>query len=111
LSVILGERQISVARELTKLHEQVIRTTARNATTAGVSPRGEFTIVIGPAERLRTDTSELDNAALTAYFYQLTNQTALSRRQAAAMTGKKFGLSPNEVYDRLERLKGAGPSS
>jgi hypothetical protein len=41
----------------------------------------------------------------------LTNSDALSRRKAIAAAAKKFGLSTNEVYDRLERLKDAGPSS
>jgi hypothetical protein len=35
----------------------------------------------------------------------LTNSGGLSRRQAITATAREFGLSPNDVYDRLERQK------
>ena len=46
----LPERQLTVARELTKLHEQVLRGTAADVLDAlGDPPRGEFTLVISGA--------------------------------------------------------------
>ena len=45
---ILVDRPITIARELTKLHEEVVRTTARLATELQIAERGEFTIVLGP---------------------------------------------------------------
>ena len=47
---------------------------------------------------------------LSSYFYQMTNDLALSRREALVATADKFGLSPNDVYARLERLKASRPS-
>jgi 16S rRNA (cytidine1402-2'-O)-methyltransferase len=44
---VLPERHVTVARELTKLHEQVLRGTASEVLAAlGDPPRGEFTLVI-----------------------------------------------------------------
>jgi hypothetical protein len=43
------------------------------------------------------------------FFYQMTDERK-SRRQAIAATAAKFGLSTNDVYARLERLKPARPS-
>jgi len=47
---VLPERQLTVARELTKLHEQVLRGLAAEVLAAlGDPPRGEFTLVIAGA--------------------------------------------------------------
>jgi 16S rRNA (cytidine1402-2'-O)-methyltransferase len=105
---ILGNRPITVARELTKLHEELVRSTARDASKASIVPKGEFTIVLAPVSSPDHTPQEIDPRDLRSYFYQMTNVMP-SRREAAVATGKKFGLSPNEVYSRLEHLK-AGPS-
>jgi 16S rRNA (cytidine1402-2'-O)-methyltransferase len=49
LQAILGDRQIAVARELTKLHEEIWRGTISAAQEYYTSnePRGEFTLVVG----------------------------------------------------------------
>ncbi|HET7034937.1 MAG TPA: 16S rRNA (cytidine(1402)-2'-O)-methyltransferase [Thermomicrobiaceae bacterium] len=52
LEETLGDRPLALARELTKLHEEVDRTTlsAARARFATEAPRGEFVLVVGPAE-------------------------------------------------------------
>ena len=102
---ILGDRPITIARELTKLHEEVLHTTARDAPELNISPRGEFTIVLKPHATPEISPETIDDSAVSAYFYHLTNNFVLSRREAVTRTAHKFGLSPNDVYDRLERLK------
>ena len=105
MAELLGERPITVARELTKLHEEVLHTTARAAPTLNIVPRGEFTIILKAYDSRKTEPENIDDEALRSYFYQLTNYSGLSRRAAVARTADKFGLSTNDVYDRLERLK------
>jgi 16S rRNA (cytidine1402-2'-O)-methyltransferase len=47
IAEVMPERHITVARELTKLHEQLLRGTASEVLEAlGDPPRGEFTLVI-----------------------------------------------------------------
>jgi 16S rRNA (cytidine1402-2'-O)-methyltransferase len=106
----LAERPITVGRELTKLHEEVIRTTARRAPGLGINPKGEFTIILAPYSPEEREPDVIDDQRLSAYFYQMTESGALSRRQALASTAHKFGLSTNEVYSRLERLKTSRPT-
>ena len=48
LSMLLVDRPIIVTRELTKIHEQVIRTTTRQAAELKFIEKGEFTLVLGP---------------------------------------------------------------
>ena len=105
---VFGDRPIIVARELTKLHEQIVRTTAREAAGAAIPEKGEFTIVLGPVAPSQS-TENVDDGELSSFFYQMTDERK-SRRQAIAATAAKFGLSTNDVYARLERLKPARPS-
>jgi 16S rRNA (cytidine1402-2'-O)-methyltransferase len=102
---ILGDRPIILARELTKLHEEILHTTARDASALKVNERGEFTIVLAPHVKSELQAEQVADSTLSSYFYQLTNSGGLSRRQAVAATAREFGLSPNDVYDRLERQK------
>ena len=105
MSELLGDRPIIIARELTKLHEEIVHTTARHAPALKINARGEFTIVLAPLMEPGPKSQQVDDAQLGSYFYQLTNSGGLSRRQAVTATAREFGLSPNDVYDRLERLK------
>jgi 16S rRNA (cytidine1402-2'-O)-methyltransferase len=105
-----GKRPITVARELTKLHEQVIHTTTERMEPESIPERGEFTIVIGPLEAKPAKAETIDENEVANYFYQLTNKSRLGRRPALTETAHKFGLSTKLVYALLERLKGSGAS-
>jgi 16S rRNA (cytidine1402-2'-O)-methyltransferase len=106
---IYVKRPITIARELTKLHEQVMHTSTESLEPDTVPEKGEFTIVLGPD----SNASELCEVAgsedVAAYFYQMTN-SGLARRPALTQTARKFGLSTKSVYSILEELKGTGPS-
>jgi len=110
MAEILGDRPMMVARELTKLHEELVRTTARQATDCRIPEKGEFTIVLAPYSKPAATAGTVDDAELSAYFDRMTDSSSLSRRDAVVATADKFGLSPNVVYARLERLKTSRPS-
>jgi 16S rRNA (cytidine1402-2'-O)-methyltransferase len=109
LQEILGDRPITIARELTKLHEEITHTKASALSVTRPNERGEFTIVLGPYSGAQLVQEPISDAELTSYFYHMTNSGGISRREAVAATALKFGLSTNAVYARLERSKGAGP--
>jgi 16S rRNA C1402 (ribose-2'-O) methylase RsmI len=98
-----------IARELTKLHEQVLRTTTEAACDLAVPEKGEFTIVLGPKLSVSKPLGAPNPIAVRDYFGHLTESNELSRRQALSATAREFGLSTNEVYALLERLKTASP--
>ncbi len=108
LPLVMGNRPISICRELTKLHEETIRTTTVEAVNLNVTARGEFTIVLGPRTSDIESPQVIDEKAIASYFYQLTKHEGLLRRQALRQTAQNFGLSTKFVYQALERLK-SGP--
>ena len=99
MAEIFGEdRPISLCRELTKLHEEVVRTTLGQAVTRYTQspPKGEFVLVVAgaPAEKQALP-SETDAAARVS---QLIAQ-GVSRKDAVKQTAKELGLPKNVVYD------------
>ena len=104
LAVELGPRPAAVARELTKLHEEVRRGALDKLAaeyTASRAPRGEIVIVVGPMEaRPAVSEAALDREIAE----QLTN---LSVKDAAAAIAAKHGLPRRQVYARALALAGA----
>jgi 16S rRNA (cytidine1402-2'-O)-methyltransferase len=109
MAELLGNRPIVLARELTKLHEEITHTTAQGLIGTRITQRGEFTVVLGPYSKPKDRIMSVDDVELNLYFCQLTDSTHISRRDAVAATAVHFGLSPNDVYERLERIKRSGP--
>ena len=91
------ERPISLCRELTKLHEEVIRTTLGEAVRRYQEnpPKGEFVLILAGAPEAPTEVpTEADAAArVRALLAQ-----GLSRKDAVKQTAAELGLPKNTVY-------------
>lgn len=92
----LGERPVALARELTKLHEEVWRGTLTEAVVhlAATEPRGEFTLVIGGAPA--TDTT-WDEAAVRAAL-ALAKASGQRGRDVARDVARRAGWTTRAVY-------------
>ncbi|MBL8908777.1 MAG: 16S rRNA (cytidine(1402)-2'-O)-methyltransferase [Rhizobiales bacterium] len=106
IAAILGDRDVAVGRELTKLHEQVIRGPAREVRDellARQSLKGEITLVIAPpvADAIPAPQAMVDSALRKAL-------ETMPASRAAAEIAKRFGLSKQETYARLLELKEGG---
>jgi 16S rRNA (cytidine1402-2'-O)-methyltransferase len=89
------DRAVAVCRELTKVHEEVVRGTASDvAARFAEPPRGEITLVVGPGESPATDVG--DAAAAVAELVG----AGLSRRRAAEIVSRLTGAPRNELYRR-----------
>ena len=92
------DRSISLCRELTKLHEEVVRTTLGEAIEKYTeqSPKGEFVLVIAGAPEVVKEVATADEAATRVK--QLMD-TGISRKDAIKQTAKELNLPKNVVYD------------
>ena len=100
-----ADRPVSLCRELTKLHEEVIRTTLGQALKryTQTPPKGEFVLVVaGAPEPVKEGPSQSDAAARLA---QLLEQ-GLSRKDAVKQTARELSLPKNTVYDIAVSLNG-----
>ena len=99
ISEALGDRRISVCRELTKLHEEVFRGTVNEAIANFPSPRGEFVLVIQgnpePSHVSDPDASQL--AAARDRLAELRTQ-GITPKDAVSQVSAGFGLPRNTVY-------------
>ncbi|MBQ8746750.1 MAG: 16S rRNA (cytidine(1402)-2'-O)-methyltransferase [Clostridia bacterium] len=95
-----GDRRISICRELTKLNEEVIRTTIAEAVRLYEEndPRGEYVLVIdGAAEAATADEYPEDPEA----HVQSLMDEGLSRMDAIKAAAKARGLSKGAFYKQL----------
>ena len=97
-AVFGGDRSISLCRELTKLHEEVIRTTLDGAVAlySQQPPKGEFVLVVaGAAPEEKPAATALDAGARVAELVA----EGMSRKDAIKQTAKELDLPKNVVYD------------
>lgn len=98
---VFGDRKLTIARELTKLHEEVIRTTTAHAAEelSDGSVRGEIVLVLeGCSQESEDEAFTLSDAVALARELQLGGMKATeAAKSAAAQTGFK----KNEIYKEL----------
>lgn len=95
------ERRGAIARELTKLHEEVVRGPLRElaARAAAVQPRGEVTAVVAGATAGASGTdADLDAEALSGRVLDLV-ALGVPRTEAVARVARATGRPRREVYD------------
>jgi 16S rRNA (cytidine1402-2'-O)-methyltransferase len=103
---ILGERQIVLARELTKFHQQFIRGTAQTVADQLTDVKGEVTVVVEPAVKQPVSCcTPLDDDAIAAVFGHIAKENAASHGQLVAEMARRLGMSRRAVYAALERAK------
>jgi len=91
---ILGNRKIVIARELTKLHEEIFRGDVVDAIYKFQEPKGEFVIILEGA--IKKDNSEKELSLDELYkFYE---NTGLSKKEIVKQIAKDKGLPKNDVY-------------
>jgi 16S rRNA (cytidine1402-2'-O)-methyltransferase len=101
----LGDREASLGRELTKLHEEVIRGSLSAIVARLGEPRGEFTVVVAgrPDVPLAPEPQVNDNQLLEE-FGHLT-KGGLGRREAIREMAKRHRLRSRDVFAALDRAR------
>lgn len=102
---VLGERQISLCRELTKKHEEIMKTTLKDAAAfyETHTPRGEYVLVIEgksyediEAEK-QNEWNELSLSEHMDYY----EKQGVSHKDAMKMVAKDRGMTKRDVYKQL----------
>jgi 16S rRNA (cytidine1402-2'-O)-methyltransferase len=106
LAATLGNRRVAVTRELTKLHEEVLRGTAlevHDILKARPSVKGEITLVVAPPDQSAAQVSEEDlDSAITQALQ------SMPAAKAASEVAKRFDLVKKDIYARILARKNAG---
>lgn len=94
-----GERRISLCRELTKLHEEVFRTTLAEAAEhyAQTEPRGEFVLVVEGAAQTQNAVTLPQALALAR---ELIAQ-GVSKKDAVKQIAAETGVPKNALYQAI----------
>ena len=97
LLAVLGDRPIAVVRELTKLHEETLRTTLSEAVAhfRETPPKGEFVLVVGGAPE-QSAPEVTPDAALDAVRRYRAEGRAL--KESCKLAAADTGFSKNELY-------------
>ncbi len=99
LSATFGpDRPLALCRELTKLHEEVRRTTLGQAAAyfRENDPKGEFVLVVRGAEPVREEEASLEDGLVLV---DKLRGEGLSLRDAVRQAARELGLSRNQLYD------------
>lgn len=103
------ERKISIVRELTKLHEEVLQFRLGEAVKAyeedGLQPRGEYVLVIegiSNAEYIKEEQREWESLSIAEHvtFYE---KKGMDHKEAMRMAARDRGVSKREIYQALLR--------
>jgi 16S rRNA (cytidine1402-2'-O)-methyltransferase len=101
----LGDREVSLARELTKLHEEVTRGRLSAVMGSLGEPRGEFTVVVsGLADADASHDDEVSDNQLLIEFGRLT-EIGLNRRGAISELAERHALRSRDVFAAIDRAR------
>ncbi len=99
---VLGDRKISLARELTKLHEEIFRTTIQEALThfENTPPRGEYVLIVEGANEPQDNPED-------EWWFELSIKEhvdehikrGLTSKDAIKEAAKERGLAKRDVYN------------
>ena len=94
-----GDREIALARELTKLHEEVINTTLQAAVDMYEkdAPKGEFVLIVAGAKEQKQQMTLEDAVALAKDYVNQGSSPTYAAKAAALESGFKKG----DIYNHL----------
>jgi len=103
IAQLFPKRRVAVARELTKMHEEIVRGSAKEIAErfSTTTPRGEFVVLVEGASK--DNVTEVDQDEVIDTFTNVLEQTGSSRSDAIKETAKRLGLPKRAVYDIVSR--------
>ena len=95
---ILGDRPVALCRELTKLHEETMRTTLQGAADyyRDNEPRGEYVLVVGGVSRREGPAMTMEEGVARVLALR---EGGMRMKDAVRQVSADTGLNKNELYD------------
>lgn len=103
LERILGSRPLTIARELTKIYEELFSGTAREAVAhfSKKPVKGEVVLIVEPGASTPGSLDSLDLAVLRARIATLAQTLGLTKTEAVKQLARELNVSRRELYRRL----------
>ena len=96
LKDILNNRQIVIAKELTKIHEKIIRGTVEEVIKECENPKGEYIILIDGAEQIKEENS-LNSLSLEEH-YKYYEAQGINKKEIIKKIAKDRNVDKNNIY-------------
>lgn len=104
LKTFLGNRKISLAREITKIHEEIIRTDldGANKLYENENPRGEFVVIVEGFSGEIKNENFWENMTISEH-YEYYLEQGLDKMQATKQVAIDRGVSKRDIYGQLNK--------
>ena len=98
MAEVLGDRPVALCRELTKLHEDTVRTTLAQAAAyyAANEPRGEYVLVVAGREKQQGPQLTLEQGVERVLRLR---EDGMRMKDAVRQVADDTGLNRNDLYD------------
>jgi 16S rRNA (cytidine1402-2'-O)-methyltransferase len=103
VAAVMGTREVVVARELTKIHEEFIRGTAESVVrelSSRPALKGEITLLIAKSGRVVEQTGSIREDV------EMLERAGVPRMEAMKQVARERGISKREVYAEMEKQAG-----
>lgn len=103
---VLGDRRAAIARELTKMHEEIVRGTLTQLAKkySDTNPKGEIVVVIDRMQANGQTKPAMPDASLADRIKEM-EADGVDRKTALKKAAKEFGLSRSEAYRIMQTEK------
>ena len=105
----IGDCEVVVCRELTKVYEEFVRGPLSTVAHREFDGRGEFTVVANIGRTTdKNSVVQIQPKDIVAEFGVMTKISGTTKRMAINSLGRRHGLAPNRIYEILEAAKKSG---
>ena len=101
LASALENRMITIARELTKIHEEFVRGTANELLQIFDNPKGEFVLIIEKTDKIQDEEKLILQELTLEQHYQYYLKKGFSKNEIIKRIAKDRNVNKNEIYKKF----------
>lgn len=101
LASALENRMITIARELTKIHEEFVRGTANELLQIFDNPKGEFVLIIEKTDKIQDEEKLILQELTLEQHYQYYLKKGFSKNEIIKRIAKDRNVTKNEIYKKF----------